>query len=164
VSRNAEIWGLYRFLLRAYRFPGGCIGWFSAITGQPQPVTATAAEKSLLGRIAGPEFMSMVLARRELSAYMLHMMAERLVSDTKRISNLIVLDALRRVAADILERAGGVGQVIEVPDRVDLASRLGMTRQTLGTQLTSLRRRGLIRIEGNKIYILDAKQLAELVG
>lgn len=147
-----------------YRYPGWFIGWFSAIAEQPQPVTATAAEDSLLGRMAGPEFMGMVLSRRELSRYMMRMMGERLISDARRISNLIVLDALRRVAADILERAAGGVTVIEVPDRVDWAARLGMTRQTLATQLTVLRRRGFIRIDGNKVYISDVVQIAELVG
>lgn len=146
-----------------YRHPGWIIGWFSAITEQPQPVTATAMEKSLLGHMAGPEFMSLILSRSELSRYMLRMVGERLIADTRRIANLLVLDAIRRVGAEILERAEGRAEV-EVPDRVDWAARLGMTRQTLATQLATLRRRGLIRIDGNKIRILDAKQLAELVG
>ena len=147
-----------------YRHPGCFIGWFSAITEQPQPVTATAVEKSLLGRLAGPEFMAMVLANRDVSAFMLRFMASRLISETRRITNLIVLDAVRRVAAEILERARVAGPMIEVPERVDWAARLGMTRQTLAKQLSTLRRRGLIRIDGNKIHILDAKQLADLVG
>jgi CRP-like cAMP-binding protein len=146
-----------------YRYPGWFIGWFSAIAEQPQPVTATAMEESLLGRMAGPAFMAMVLAKRELSAYMLRMMGERLISDTRRISQLIVLDALRRVAAEIVGRARGTA-VIEVPDRVDLAARLGMTRETLAKQLSELRRRGLIRIAGNKIHVLDPQQLTDLVG
>jgi len=73
-----------------YRYPGSFIGWFSALTDMPQPVTTTAMQKSLLGRMPGPAFMGMILARREVCAYMLQMMAERLISDTRRISNLIV--------------------------------------------------------------------------
>jgi CRP-like cAMP-binding protein len=109
------------------------------------------------------EFMEMILARRELSALMLRLMGERLVSDAKRISHLIVIDALRRVAAEVIERATVVGAVVELPERVDLAARLGMTRQTLATQLSELQRRGLIRIAGNRIQVLDAQQLADLV-
>jgi CRP/FNR family transcriptional regulator, dissimilatory nitrate respiration regulator len=145
------------------RFPGWFIGWFSAITDMPQPVTATAMEKRLLGRMLAAEFMEMILARRELSALMLRLMGERLVSDAKRISHLIVIDALRRVAAEVIERATVVGAVVELPERVDLAARLGMTRQTLATQLSELQRRGLIRIAGNRIQVLDAQQLADLV-
>ena len=145
------------------RPPGWFIGWFSAITNLPQPVTCTAVEKSLLGRMVGAEFMEMVLARRETSAFMLRLLGERVVEDAKRISNLIVLDALRRAAAEILERMSKGGAVVEVPDRVDLAARLGMTRETLAKQLSELRRRGLIRIDGNKIHVLDAAQLAEIV-
>ena len=146
-----------------YRYPGWFIGWFAAITELPQPVTSTAVEKCLLGRMPGPEFMGMVLARRELCAYMLRMMGERLISDTKRISYLIVLDAWRRLAAEILDRSRGA-PVATMPPRVDLAARLGMTRETLAKQVSELSRRGLIRVEGNKVHILDAKQLADLVG
>jgi CRP-like cAMP-binding protein len=146
------------------RGPGEIIGVYSAITDEPQPVTTAAVKKSLLGRLAGPEFMAVVLGNRDVSAFMLRLLAGRLVSETRRITHLIVLDALRRVGAEILERANVSGPVIEVPERVDLAARLGMTRQTLAKQLSTLRRRRLIRIDGNNIHILDAKQLAELVG
>lgn len=146
------------------RGPGEIIGIYSAITDEPQPVTTAAVQKSQLGRLPGPEFMAMVLTNRDLSAFMLRLLASRLIAETRRITYLIVLDALRRVAAEILERARLAGPVIEVPNRVDLAARLGMTRQTLATQLSTLRRRGLIRIEGNRVEILDAWQLAELVG
>jgi|SRR5579862_1326055 len=146
------------------RGPGEIIGMYSAITDEPQPVTTAAVQKSLLGRLAGPEFMAVVLANRDISAFMMRLLASRLISESRRITHLIVLDTLRRVAAEILDRAKVAGPVIEVPERVDWAARLGMTRQTLATQLSTLRRRGLIRIDRNNIHILDAKQLDELVG
>jgi CRP-like cAMP-binding protein len=144
------------------RGPGEMVGFYSAITEAPQPVTATAMEQSRLGRMAGPEFTGMILSNRAQSAFMLRLLAGMLVSETKRIAHLITLDALQRAAAEILERA--VGGIAEIPPRVELASRLGMTRETLAKQLSELRRRGLIRIEDDKIEILDAKQLADLVG
>jgi len=146
------------------RGPGEIIGMYSAITDEPQPVTTAAVKKSSLGRLAGPEFMAMVLANRNISAFMLRLLASRLISEYKRITYLIVLDALRRVAAEILERSRVAGPVIEVPPRVDLAARLGMTRETLAKQLSELRRRELIRITGNKIHVLDTQKLADLVG
>jgi CRP/FNR family transcriptional regulator, cyclic AMP receptor protein len=132
------------------RGPGEMIGYYSAITGKPQAVTATAVRASRLGRLPASEFM-------------LQLVTEMLVSETKRIAHLITLPALPRVAAELLERAEVMGAVVEVPERVELAARLGMTRPTLAKRLSELRRRGIIRIEGNKIHVLDAKQLAELV-
>lgn len=146
------------------RGPGEIIGFYSAITDEPQPVTTAAVQESQLGRLAGPEFMAIVLANRNISAFMLRLLASRLISETRRITHLIVLDALRRVAAEILEGSRVAGPMIEVPARVDLAARLGMTRETLAKQLSELRRRGLIRISGNKIHVLDAQKLADLVG
>jgi CRP-like cAMP-binding protein len=139
------------------------IGYYSAITGKPQAVTATAVRASRLGRLPASEFMELLLAHPEMAHYMLQLVTEMLVSETKRIAHLITLPALPRVAAELLERAEVMGAVVEVPERVELAARLGMTRPTLAKRLSELRRRGIIRIEGNKIHVLDAKQLAELV-
>jgi CRP-like cAMP-binding protein len=146
-----------------YRLPGVFIGWFSAISGLPQPLAATAMEKTVTGRMPAPEFMGMVCARPALSKYMLELTTGMLVYYARWISNLILREPLRRVAAEILDRAKGE-TLIEVPSRVDWAARLGMTRETLAKRLSELRRRGLIRIDGNRIEILDAQQLAELVG
>jgi CRP/FNR family cyclic AMP-dependent transcriptional regulator len=144
---------------------GGMIGFYSAITGQPQPVTATAIVKSVLGRMSADDFTNLVVGNRELSAYMLKLVTGMLLSETRRITHLIVLSALQRVAAEILERVGSDGSLlIEVPARVELAARIGITRETLAKQLSELRKRGLIAIEQNKIQVLDAKELAELVG
>jgi CRP/FNR family transcriptional regulator, cyclic AMP receptor protein len=145
------------------RGPGEMIGYYSAITGKPQAVTATAVRASRLGRLPASEFMELLLAHPEMAHYMLQLVTEMLVSETKRIAHLITLPALPRVAAELLERAEVMGAVVEVPERVELAARLGMTRPTLAKRLSELRRRGIIRIEGNKIHVLDAKQLAELV-
>jgi CRP/FNR family cyclic AMP-dependent transcriptional regulator len=146
-----------------YRLPGMFIGWFSACSGLAQPLATTASEKCLLGRMPGAEFMGMICARPELSRYMHKFNCELLILYALRISNLIVRDPLRRVAAEIIDRAKSE-TIIEVPSRVDWASRLGMTRPTLSKRLSELRRRGLIRIEGDRIEILDARQLAELIG
>ena len=66
------------------------IGWFSACSGQVQPVATTAMEKCLLGRMPGAEFMGMVCARPELSRYMLKLNCEMLTLYALRISNLMV--------------------------------------------------------------------------
>ena len=148
-----------------YRKPGGMIGYYAAITGKLQTVTATAAEDTVLGRLNATEFMELVLSSRELSAYMLRFVTGILRSETNRIRHLILLDAPSRVAAELLEYVAESGShLVEIPERDALASRLGMTRETLARHLSELQRRRLIAIKKQKIHIRDLKQLSELVG
>jgi hypothetical protein len=69
------------------------VGYYSAITGKVQGVTATAAEPALLGRMCAADFNEMIL----------RMVTGLLRSESNRISHLILLDACARVAAELLE-------------------------------------------------------------
>ena len=51
--------------------------------------------------------------------------------------------------------------IVEAPERIDLASRLGMTRETLSRILSELQKEGLIKVDGKKIRILDMNHLIE---
>jgi CRP-like cAMP-binding protein len=86
-----------------YRRAGEMIGYYAAITGKPQAVTATAAEPSWLGRMPAADFMEMILSRRNLSTYMLRTVTGLLRSETNRLRHLILFDAHCRVAAELLE-------------------------------------------------------------
>lgn len=147
-----------------YRRPGTMIGWWASVTGRVQPVTATAADDVLLGRLGAAEFMELVLSRRELSAWMLRFATTSLLTEANRIRYLTIMNAPRRVAAGLVEYVTDSGSlIIEVPERVELASRLGMTRESLSRYLSDLQKRGIIAIEGQKIHILDLKQLTESI-
>ena len=147
-----------------YRKPGGMVGYYAAITGKVQTVTATAVESSVAGRMASADFMALILSRRETSEFMLKMVTGLLRSETNRIRHLIMLEAHCRVAAELLECVEETGStVVEVPERVELAARLGMTRETLARHLSALQKAGLIEIRKQRIHILDAAQLAGLL-
>lgn len=145
-----------------YRRPGSMLGWWAAVGEKPQPVTATAADEVLLGRLKQSEFMDLVLSRRETSAWMLKFATQQLLAEANRIRCLMIMGARRRVAAELVGYASDSGSnVVEAPERIDLASRLGMTRETLSRILSELQKDGLIKIEGKKIRILDMNHLIE---
>jgi CRP-like cAMP-binding protein len=149
-----------------YRRPGQIVGYYSAITGKAQGLTATAAEPALLGRMGASDFNEMILSRRPLSAYMLRMVTALLRSESNRISHLILLDACARVAAELLEHLEDKGgKTVHIEDRAEFAARIGMSRETtLARHLSALQRRGLLAVQGHEIHILDAAQLAEIVA
>jgi CRP/FNR family transcriptional regulator len=139
------------------------VGFYSVITGQVQALRALAVEDTRAGRMSGGDFMEMVLSRRALSEYMLRRVTSTLWSEINRIRNLILLEASCRVAADLLERAAEAGHVFEIPERIELSSRLGMTRETLARHLSDFQKRGLISMDKRKVHILDKQQLTEMV-
>ena len=147
-----------------YRVPGDFIGFYSALTGDGQPVTALAVEDTRIGLMPGQDFEELVLSHRPLCKFMLRRISKMLVAENLRIGDLILLEASRRLPAELLRRAAESGNVFEIPGRQELASRLGMTRETLSRHLSDLQKRGIIAIEIRKVKILDAKQLADLVG
>jgi len=147
-----------------YRRPGALIGWWAAVSGKCQPVTGTAAEDVLVGRCRQADFMALILSHRDLSEWMLRYATTQLVAEVDRIRYMTVLTADKRVAAGLVEYSNDSGsQTIQVPERVELASRLGMTRETLSRILSGFQKRGVIAIDGEVIRILDMKQLIEMI-
>jgi CRP/FNR family transcriptional regulator len=145
-----------------YRHPGQMIGWWASVTGMRHPNTATAVGDVVLGRLAAQEFMELVLSRRELSAWMLKFATTTLRAESNRIRYLTIMDAPRRVAAGLLEYVTeSKNSVVEVPERDELASRIGMTRETLARNLSDLQKRGLIKVQGQRITILQLDKLIE---
>ena len=147
-----------------HRNPGGLFGFYSAITGLPQTITAIAVGKSVVGRMASAQFMDLVLGHRALSEYMLKLVTNMLRAESNRITYLVTMEAHLRVVSEILDYAATSGNsVINPPGRVELAAWLGMTRETLARHLSELSKKGLIAIEKDKIRILDIQQLAEMI-
>lgn len=148
-----------------YRRPGQMVGYYAAMTGKSQPVTASAAQPALLGRMAAADFRGLVLSWPPLSAYMLQLGFEMLRRETDRLRQMILFDAPERIASELiacLEETGG--SVVHIEDREEFAARLGMSRETLSRHLSQLQRRGLVMVKGHDIHILEAAQLAEMIS
>jgi CRP/FNR family cyclic AMP-dependent transcriptional regulator len=147
------------------KLPGHFFGYYSAITEKPQTVQTTAVEKTILGRMSGHDFMDIVVADKNLSRFMLKYITEILRSETGRVTDLLIMSAPHRVAATILESATESGRdSVNIPARAELASRLGMTRETLARHLSYLAKKGVIEIKKDQIKILDLPKLSEIVG
>lgn len=147
------------------RQPGEIFGFYSAITGLPQTTTALAIGETVVGRMTGADFMALVLGHRALSEYMLKLVTHMLRAESNRIAHLITMDASLRLVAELLDHAAASGgNVITMPARVEMAARLGMTRETLARHLSNLSKKGLISLERDRILIVNTQQLADLLG
>jgi CRP-like cAMP-binding protein len=147
------------------KLPGDFFGYYSAITEKPQTVRTAAVENTLLGRVKSAAFMDLVLGHRVLSEYMLKYVTGILRLETSRMTDLLLLEAPVRLAAALLERVNEGGSLrVGIPARAELASRLGMTRETLARHLSDLAKQGIIEIGKDAIQVLDAKKLSEICG
>ena len=148
-----------------HRGAGEMFGYYAAITEKPQTVTTIAAENTIIGSVRGEDFMSMVLDHRDLSSYMLKLVTGILRCEINRLTHLLVMDAPLRVVAAILDQVSETGSTImNIPARAELASRLGMTRETLARHLSSLAKQGLIAVDRDSIHVLDPQRLTDLIG
>jgi CRP/FNR family cyclic AMP-dependent transcriptional regulator len=147
------------------KLPGDFFGYYSAITEKPQTVQTTAVENTILGRMSGRDFTDMIVSDKNLSRFMLKYITEILRSETSRVTDLLIMTAPQRVAATILESVTESGSAsVNIPARAELASRLGMTRETLARHLSHLSKKGVIEIKKDEIAILDLPKLSEIVG
>jgi CRP/FNR family transcriptional regulator, cyclic AMP receptor protein len=146
-----------------YRIPGEMLGFYSVLSGKCQPLRAVAIEETRAGRMQGEDFLNLLLMNPPLSKCMMRILAELLVAETNHSGDILLLEASRRVAAELLRRATEKGNVFEIPGRQEMASRLGMKRETLARHLSDLQKRGILVIEIRKVKIIDLKQLADLV-
>jgi CRP/FNR family transcriptional regulator, cyclic AMP receptor protein len=147
-----------------HRYPGDIFGFYSAITGQRQTTTAIAVETALLGRMSSKSFMDVVLSNPALSEYMLKLVTNMLRAESNRITQLLTMKAPQRVAAAILDYAEASGDtVIHLPARAELASRIGMTRETLARHLSVMSKQGIISLEKDKVSILDYRRLVQVI-
>src|SRR5262249_29822439 len=113
----------------------------------------------------GPDFFSFVLDNPDIGRVFLKLVISVLRHETNRLTYLTVLSASQRVAVEIasLGLAQGAEKVM-LPDRIELASYLGMTRETLSRSLADLSKKKLIRLSGSAVTILDQAGLEAFAG
>lgn len=138
------------------------------LQGFDYPASASTAEDSILVWFAREPFLELVASRPSVSLGMLAGMSQWLRRMVGRIENLTVSESPQRLARFLLDlklRGAPGERYIELPARKYLvAGQLGMTAPTFSRCLTRLEKAGLVRVEGRKLFVLDADGLDELAG
>jgi CRP/FNR family transcriptional regulator, cyclic AMP receptor protein len=149
---------------RTYR-PGEFFGYYSAISEKPRTAGVTAIGPTETAVMSGKRFFSFVLDNRDIGRAFLKLVIDILRNETNRLTHLTMLSAQERVAAELVSLGlSCAGTSVPLPERIELASYLGMTRETLSRILADFSKRKLIKLSGNKVVILDQAQLEVLAG
>lgn len=138
------------------RHAGDCFGYYSAISEQPRTATMIAIGSVVLARMSSKDFFALLATHPEINKIFLKLIVGILRIETDRLTNLTTFSTHQRVAAELLSRQFNREHLkIILPDRVEFASYLGMTRETLSRSLNHLCKKKLINLHSNIVTIVD---------
>ena len=147
--------------------PGEPVGEVQVFQGGRYPATAQAVGPLRSLYLPREGFLSLGRRRPDLLLNMLAVLAVRLRHFVELVDDLTLKEVSARLAKHLLglaARAGGAREVQLDTTKAMLASRLGTIAATLSRTLAKMQRRGILRVRGKRIAILDAEALRELAA
>ena len=140
--------------------PGEFMGELSLFSHSSLADNAEALEKTIVCVIKGEEIKKLMLKYPTVAFKVLEEMSQRLEKAENLIENINLHGVERRLADTLLNMADEKGEIVLKMSRKDLASHLGMSRETLSRKLTFFQEQGLIELVGHKrIVIMDKEAL-----
>nr|WP_319493992.1 Crp/Fnr family transcriptional regulator [uncultured Desulfobacter sp.] len=154
--------------------PGHTFGEVPVFQGTNFPASAMALEESIILFLPREAFVQQIEKSPALAMNMLADLSRRLREFTVQIENLSLKEVPARLAAYILtlarEESAGHSQKKQLPaakvslpvSKVQLASLIGTTPETISRGLKKMAQAGFIKVNGKKISIIDHQGLEEL--
>jgi CRP/FNR family transcriptional regulator, cyclic AMP receptor protein len=145
---------------------GEIIGATSVLEGSPRAVTATADERTQV-LVFAPDVLERLIGTSPTVAMDIYrIMARQLKRSYAFIEDTIFLDVAGRVAKKLLElgetygEETDIGIIIDLPlTQMELATMVGVTRETVNKHLGAYRARGIIDVRDHRIVILKPETL-----
>jgi CRP/FNR family transcriptional regulator len=143
------------------------LGAVSAFAGSPYPAYADALEKTTVLFFPRKEFMALVRKEPSVVMNMMANLAMRLQHFTRMIEDLSLKEVPGRLAAHLLylcEQKGCTGAVQIDISKGQLASMLGTIPETLSRILRKMSEKGIIKVNGRKITLINRKHLHDILN
>jgi CRP/FNR family transcriptional regulator, cyclic AMP receptor protein len=139
---------------------GDFFGEISLLDSEPRSATIIAEEECELLSLQRDDFMRAIEQDSGMSASLIQVLATRLRKANHQISTLALLDVYGRVARVIQELAEEEGKrlkdgrvVVRRPTHMDIAHRIGSSRETVTRMMRDLEQNGHIETQGREIYL-----------
>lgn len=143
--------------------PGDFTGELSLFNSIPLESNAETLEETSICIIEGNEFKKIISKYPNIAIKILEGISDRLKKAENLIESLGLHDVEQRIANKLLEMAQDKDIIKLKMTKRDLASHLGINRETLSRKLTSLENLEIIEQKGQRnIYILDREKLKEM--
>ncbi len=143
-------------------------GELALIDGAPRSATIVAQSPVILRVVPRDAFVALIESDPHAAMAVLHAVTGMVRATNERLADILSLDVPGRVAKWLLARAAArgerLGDVMVVPfdlSQRELASELGTTRVSINKALKSFESLHAIRLERDRIVILNADLLAE---
>lgn len=154
--------------LRFVRAPD-VFGDVAVFLGLSYPGTIAALEDVTAWVIDGPAFVDLLDRHPPLARAVVRMLSERILSFTHLVEDLSLRSVEARLALNLLRNAETGPDGLSVPRRGwttfdEMAARLGTVRDVLSRALRKLEDEGLLRVERERILLLDLDGLTERAG
>lgn len=163
VNRDGKELTLY------YCQPGDFLGEQILVEGGPRQEMAEAFEASTLVEVPIGRFNQLIDQEVNFAARLVRALAHRQRAIEGRIEQLAFKDVHAKMAELLLRLAeeegvietGGLLIAMKITHQ-EMANLVGSTRETVSLTLAQFRKKGLIRIQGRKIVVLDKEGLKAL--
>ncbi len=147
--------------------PGEVFGEEAVVDDDPRDHMAEAYDDALICLISRQDFMDMLRSHPEMALKVTKLIGLRLKTFRTRVEQLLFKGAPARLAQVLLELAkqhgvtdkGGVLLPLKLSQQ-DLASLIGVTRESVNLALGEFRKTGLVEVEGRHLRLLRPEALA----
>jgi len=147
---------------------GDFFGEMALLDGMPRSADAVALEPSELYALNRGDFISFLINNEDAIKSVFSYLSLRLRRTDDLLEDICFLTISTRLARRLAELAENYGQQEKAGEPIeinlkltqkDLASMVGVTRESINKELRVLREKGLVSTEGNTIQILDLERL-----
>jgi CRP/FNR family transcriptional regulator, dissimilatory nitrate respiration regulator len=135
--------------------------------GESYPATAVAVGALRSLYVPRDQFAALVKRKPDIVLNMLAVVAARLRHFVGLVEDLSLKEVSARLAAYVLDlsrRSGGSLHLELETSKTVLAGRLGTIAETLSRTMAKMQERGILRVQGKRIAILDSKRLRALAS
>ncbi len=136
--------------------PGDYFGEMSFIDGEPRCATVETLQRTRLFKIPRDRFRKVLFSNPDITFNLMKGLTEKLRDATRRVEELVFMDAYTRVSRLLLRLAPPGDGRRTVPDLLtqqDIAERIGTSREMVSRVLTSLVGGGYITRQNKRITI-----------
>ncbi len=139
---------------------GGSFNEVAVFDGGPNPANVAALQRATVWIVPRAAIIDLIRRRPDIALAIVQNLGARLRHLVSLVEDLSLRQVSARLAKLLLETASGQERMLT---QQEMAARLGTVREMIGRSLRQLEARGLIRMERNKVIILDRKGLEKLV-
>ena len=146
---------------------GEIVGEVAVFSGKHFPASAVTLQDSDLLYIPRDGFLRLATGRPQILLNMLATLSRRLRLFTVQIERLTLMEVASRLAQVLLEIGASAGEehVAELAvTKGQLANQIGATPETLSRTFRKMSRKGLIKVNRNRVTLCDREGLEQLAS